>query len=67
MILNNSLLTKAPCATWFMVVADGRHDLFMNNERDEILAKYGQRGVRKFVGMGAVHFSVADTVKIELE
>lgn len=66
MKLNKKLLNEAPCATWFMVVADGLHDLFMNNEREEILAKYGERVVTKFVGMGGIHYSEADTIKIVL-
>lgn len=67
MVLDKNLLNEAPYATWFMVVSKGKHDLFMNNERDEILAKYGKRNVKKFVGMGGIHFSDADTVKIELQ
>ena len=67
MILDRNLLNEAPCATWFMVVADGIHDLFMNNEREAILVKYGNRVVRKFVGMGGDALDDADTVKIVLQ
>ncbi len=64
--LTRELLNTMECATWFMVIADGKHDLYLDNERDAILAKYAGRNVKRYVGMGNEPFDSASTVKIEL-
>jgi hypothetical protein len=66
MKLNKELMNLFEKATWFMVVVDGRHDLYLDNERDQIVQNYIGREVQRYAGMGGLHYSVADTVKIVL-
>ena len=65
-IVNKTLMSKIKNATWFMIVDGNKRDLFLNNERDEILQKYGEREISKCVGMGNQPYDEADTVKIVL-
>ena len=65
-ILDKALMSEIKNATWFMIVDGSKRDLFLNNERDEILQKYGGKGISKCVGMGNQPYDEADTVKIVL-
>lgn len=65
-IVNKDLMNEIKCATWFMIVDGSKRDLFLNNERDEILQKYGGREFSRCVGMGNQSYDEADTVKIVL-
>lgn len=64
--LTRELLNTMECASWFMIIADGVHDLYLDNERDIILGKYANRAVKRYVGMGNRPFHSASSVKIEL-
>ena len=59
-------IAKAKVATWFMVLVDGRHDLYLDNERETIAEKYADRKVTRIVGMGNEGLNTAQSVKIVL-
>lgn len=62
----NTALSMCKDATWFMVIVDGRHDLYINNERDTIASNYSDRNVKRVAGFGC-NYSCAQSVKIEIE
>ena len=64
------LLKVAENATWFMIIDPtirrSYHDLYMDNERDLIIKRYGDRRATSAVGMGGESFTTAQSVKIVL-